>query len=67
VSGRADFRIPSDRVMVRSRFRLALRFLGGTRVRGAWRVRAVVFRGGRAIDSCRMNRSFRGSFRSGPA
>jgi hypothetical protein len=67
VSGRANFRIPSDRVMVRSRFRLTLRFLGGTRVRGAWRVRAVVFRGGRAIDSCRMNRSFRGSFRSGPA
>jgi hypothetical protein len=67
VTGRANFRIPSDRVVVRSRFRLTLRFLGGTRVRGAWRVRAVVFRGGRAIDSCRMNRSFRGSFRSGPA
>jgi hypothetical protein len=67
VTGRANFRIPSDRVTVRSRFRLTLRFLGGTRVRGAWRVRAVVFRGGRAIDSCRMNRSFRGSFRSGPA
>ncbi len=67
VAGRANFRIPSDRVTVRSRFRLALRFFGGTRVRGAWRVRAVVFRGGRAIDSCRMSRSFRGSFRSGPA
>ena len=67
ISGRANFRIPSDRVTVRSRFRLTLRFLGGTRVRGAWRVRAVVFRGGRAIDSCRMNRTFRGSFRSGPA
>jgi hypothetical protein len=67
VAGRANFRIPSDRVAVRSRFRLALRFFGGTRVRGTWRVRAVVFRGGRAIDSCRMSRSFRGSFRSGPA
>jgi hypothetical protein len=67
VAGRANFRIPSDRVTVRSRFRLALRFFGGTRVRGAWRVRAVVFRGGRAIDRCRMSRSFRGSFRSGPA
>jgi len=67
VTGRANFRIPSDRVLVRSRFRLTLRFLGGTRVRGAWRVRAVVFRGGRAIDSCRTSRSFRGSFRSGPA
>jgi hypothetical protein len=67
VTGRANFRIPSDRVTVRSRFRLALRFLGGTRVRGSWRVRAVVFRAGRAIDSCRMSRSFRGSFRSGPA
>jgi hypothetical protein len=67
VTGRANFRIPSDRVAVRSRFRLTLRFLGGTRVRGAWRVRAVVFRGGRAIDRCRMNRTFRGSFRSGPA
>ena len=67
VAGRANFRIPSDRVRVRSRFRLALRFLGGTRVRGSWRVRATVFRGGRAIDSCRMSRSFRGTFRSGPA
>jgi hypothetical protein len=67
VAGRANFRIPSDRVTVRSRFRLTLRFLGGTRVRGAWRVRAVVYRGGRAIDSCRMSRSFRGTFRSGPA
>jgi len=67
VAGRANFRIPSDRVTVRSRFRLALRFSGGTRVRGTWRVRAVVFRAGRAIDSCRMSRSFRGSFRSGPA
>jgi hypothetical protein len=67
VAGRANFRIPSDRVTVRSRFRLTLRFFGGTRVRGAWRVRAVVFRGGRAIDSCPMSRSFRGSFRSGPA
>jgi hypothetical protein len=67
VAGRANFRIPSDRVTVRARFRLALRFLGGTRVRGSWRVRAVVFRAGRAIDSCRMSRSFRGSFRSGPA
>jgi hypothetical protein len=67
VTGRANFRIRSDRVTVRSRFRLALRFFGGTRVRGAWRVRAVVFRGGRAIDSCRMSRSFRGSFRSGPS
>jgi hypothetical protein len=66
VPGRANFRIPSDRVRVRARFRLALRFFGGTRVRGAWRVRAVVYRGGRAIDSCRMSRSFRGSFRSGP-
>jgi hypothetical protein len=67
VTGRANFRIPSDRVTVRSRFRLSLRFLGGRRVRGAWRVRAVVYRGGRAIDSCRMSRSFRGTFRSGPA
>lgn len=66
VAGRANFRIPSDRVTVRARFRLALRFFGGTRVRGAWRVRAVVYRGGRAIDGCRMSRSFRGSFRSGP-
>jgi hypothetical protein len=67
VAGRANFRIPSDRVTVRSRFRLALRFFGRTRVSGVWRVRAVVFRGGRAIDSCRMSRSFRGTFRSGPA
>src|ERR671914_504225 len=66
-AGRARFRIPSDRVTVRARFRLTLRFFGGTRVRGAWRVRAVVRRGGRAIDTCRMNRPFSGSFRSGPA
>src|SRR5918999_916793 len=37
VAGRARFRIPSDRVTVRARFRLTLRFFGGTRVRGAWR------------------------------
>jgi hypothetical protein len=67
VAGRANFRIPSDRVTVRARFRLALRFSGGTSVRGAWRVRATVFRGGQAIDSCRMSRSFRGTFRTGPA
>jgi hypothetical protein len=67
VSGPANFRIRRDRVTVRSRIRLTLRFFGGTRVRGAWRVRAVVYRGGRAIDSCRMSRSFRGSFRRGPS
>jgi hypothetical protein len=67
IAGRANFRIPSDRVTVRARFRLALRFFGGNRVRGAWRVRAVVLRGGRAIDSCRMSRSFRGTFLRGPA
>jgi hypothetical protein len=66
-TGRATFRIPSDRVTVRARFRLTLRFLGGVRVRGAWRVRAVVRRGGRAIDTCAMNRRFSGTFRSGPA
>jgi hypothetical protein len=67
VSGRANFRIRSDRVSVRSRFRLTLRFSGANRVRGAWRVQAVVTRGGRVIDSCAMNRRFSGSFRSGPA
>jgi hypothetical protein len=67
VAGRARFRIPSDRVRVRARFRLTLRFFGGVRVRGAWRVRAVVRRGGRVIDTCRMDRPFSGSFRSGPA
>jgi hypothetical protein len=67
VTGRANFRIPSDRVTVRARFRLTLRFFGGGEVRGAWRVRAVVRRGGRAIDTCQMNRPFSGSFRSGPA
>jgi hypothetical protein len=67
VAGRANFRIRSDRVTVRATFRLTLRFFGGTRVRGAWRVRAVVRRGGRAIDTCGMNRPFSGSFRSGPA
>jgi hypothetical protein len=67
VTGRANFRIRSDRVSVRSRFRLKLRFFGGGRVRGAWRVDAVVRRGGRAIDTCSMRRPFAGTFRSGPA
>lgn len=67
VAGRANFRIPSDRVTVRARFRLTLRFFGGTRVRGAWRLRATVLRRGQPIDGCRTSRSFRGTFRSGPA
>ena len=67
VAGRANFRIPSDRVTVRARFRLTLHFFGGVRVRGAWRVRAVVRRGGRAIDTCATTRRFSGNFRSGPA
>lgn len=67
VTGRANFRIPSDRVTVRARFRLTLRFFDGVRVTGAWRVRAVVRRGGRVIDTCRIDRPFSGSLRSGPA
>src|ERR671914_367626 len=39
-AGRARFRIPSDRVTVRARFRLTLRFFGGARGRGAWGGRA---------------------------
>jgi hypothetical protein len=67
VRARASFRIRSDRVSVRSRFRLTLRFSGGNRVRGAWRLQAVVRRGGRTIDTCSMSRRFSGSFRSGPS
>jgi hypothetical protein len=64
--GRATFRIPQDRVTVRARFRLTLRFSAGTQVSGVWRLRATVRRGGRVLDTCRMRRSFAGSFRSGP-
>jgi hypothetical protein len=64
--GRGAFRIPRAGVSVRIRYRLRLRFFAGHRVSGVWRVRAVVGRGGRPIDTCRMRRSFAGSFRSGP-
>jgi hypothetical protein len=67
VRARAAFSIRHDRVFVRARSRLTLSFSGGSSVTGVWRVRAVVFRGGRAIDTCRMRRSFAGSFQSGPA
>jgi hypothetical protein len=67
VRSRAAFSIRRDRVFVRARSRLTLRFSGGSSVSGVWRVRAVVFRGGRAIDTCRMRRSLAGSFQSGPA
>jgi hypothetical protein len=65
--GRASFRIPQDRVSVRARFRLTLRFSAGTQVSGVWRLRATVRRGGRVLDRCSMRRSFTGSFQSGPA
>src|ERR687895_704551 len=65
--GRASFRIPQDRVTVRARFRLTLRFSAGTQVSGTWRVRATVRRGGRVLDRCSMRRPFAGSFQSGPA
>jgi hypothetical protein len=69
VPGRASVRIRRAGVSVRSRFRLSLRFSGegGHRVSGRWKLRAVVFRGGRAIDTCRMNRPFSGVFVRGPA
>jgi hypothetical protein len=65
--GRALFRIPQDRVSVRARFRLTLRFSAGTQVSGVWRLRATVRRGGRVLDRCRMRSAFAGSFQSGPA
>jgi hypothetical protein len=65
--GRARFRIPHDRVTVRARFRLTLRFSAGTQVSGTWRLRATVRRGGRTLDTCSMRRSFAGGFESGPA
>jgi hypothetical protein len=65
--GRGRFRIPMDRVSVRARFRLSLRFFAGQSVRGVFRVRAVVSRGGGVIDTCRLRSPFAGSFRSGPA
>jgi hypothetical protein len=69
IPGVARFRIRRDNVSVRVRFRLTLRFFrtGGHKVTGTWRVRAAVSRGGRQIDTCRLQRSFKGAFRSGPA
>ena len=69
VRGRASFRIRRAGVSVRARLLLKLHFFeaGGHQVRGTWRVRAVVSRGGRPIDTCRMRRSFAGTFQSGPA
>jgi hypothetical protein len=65
VSGRFSFRDRDTGVKARVRYRLALRFFGGTQVSGAWRVRAVLTQG-QARETCRMNRSFRGSFVRGP-
>ena len=69
IRGSDTFGIRRDNVSVRVRFRLTLRFFrsAGHRVAGTWSVRAVIRRGGRQIDTCRLKRSFTGRFRSGPA
>ena len=69
IAGRGRFRIRRDNVSVRIRFRLTLRFSrnAGYRVSGTWRLRALVSRRGRQIDTCRMKRAFSGRFASGPA
>jgi hypothetical protein len=65
--GRISQRLRSERLTVRARFRLTLRFFAGTRASGVWALRATLARGGRVVDTCRMRRSFRGSFERGPA
>ena len=69
IAGRGRFRIRRDNVSVRIRFRLTLRVSrnAGDRVSGTSRLRALVNRRGRHIDSCRMERAFSGRFTSGPA
>jgi hypothetical protein len=69
IAGRARFRIRKDNVTVRVRFRLGFRFFqsAGYRVAGSWRVRAKVFRRGRQIDACRMNKPFKGALAAPPA
>lgn len=63
IRGRARFRIRKDGVSVSIRFRLTLRFFesSGYRLAGSWNVRAKVSRGGRVIDTCRLQRSFKGT------
>ncbi len=63
IRGRARFRIRRDGVSVSIRFRLSFRFFesSGYKVAGSWNVRAKVSRGGRVIDTCRLQRSFRGT------
>jgi hypothetical protein len=69
IPGVATFRIRKDNVSVRVRFVLTVRFFerGGHKVAGTWRVRAAVSRRGRQIDTCRLKKSFKGAFKSGPA
>ena len=67
VAGRARFRIRKDKVTVRIRFRLTVRFFesAGYKLAGAWNVRARVSRGGQIIDTCSLKRSFKGALKSG--
>ena len=69
IAGRARFRIRKDHVTVRIRFRLGFRFFqsAGYKVAGTWSVRAKVFRRGRQIDACRMNKPFKGTLAGPPA
>ena len=69
IPGVATFRIREDNVSVCVRFVLTVRFFerGGHKVAGTWRVRAAVSRRGRQIDTCRLKKSFKGAFKSGPA
>jgi hypothetical protein len=69
IPGSGRFRIRRDRVSVKLRFRLTLRFFeqNGYRVEGTWSARAKISRGRRQIDTCRMKRTFRGALQSGSA
>jgi len=62
-------RSPFGAVGARERYRLKLGFFrSGSvyRVRGEWRIKAVLFRRERRVDTCRARLPFRGTFRSGP-
>lgn len=66
---RRRFRVRRAGVVSHVRSRLVLRFYrrsSSYRVRGTWRITAIVYRGGRRSDTCGLSKRFSGRFRSGP-
>jgi hypothetical protein len=68
VPGHGSRRVAPGGVTATERWRLGLRFFesSGYRVRGVWRLRAVVRRRGVFLETCTLRRRFSGSFQSGP-